>query len=71
MTFVYLLALVVFFVLAYYDAKWFYEVAEKKGHHDRKYFWICFWLGWVGYLLVIALPDRGIGQLRNADLPRL
>ena len=36
----------------------FYAVVEKKGYEDRKYFWYCFFFGVVGYLLVIALPDR-------------
>lgn len=66
-----LLVLVAYFILVYFDAKWFYEVAEKKGHHDKKYFWICFWLGIVGFLLVIALPDRSNGQAEVTDLPEL
>ena len=45
--------------LDWYLANQFSAAARQKGHHDRKYFWICFWLGLVGYLLVIALPDRG------------
>lgn len=71
MFFVYLLALAAVLVLAYFYAKWFYEVAEKKGHHDKKYFWICFWFGFIGFLLVIALPDRGNGQMEITDLPEL
>lgn len=50
---------VILIVLAYFIAKWFYEVAQEKGYHDKKYFWICFWLAGVGIPLVIALPDRG------------
>ena len=49
-------------VLSYFIAKWFFEVVEEKGYHDKKYFWICFWLGLPGWLLVIALPNRGMGQ---------
>lgn len=58
MIFVCLLALVIVLVLCYFIAKWFYAVAEEKGYHDNKYFWICFWVSIVGMLLVIALPDR-------------
>lgn len=54
-----LLVAVVALCLALYLADQFYEVAKEKGFTDRKYFWICFWLGAIGYLLVIALPDRG------------
>ena len=54
-----LLVAVVALWLAGYLANQFYEVAKEKGFTDRKYLWICFWLGAIGYLLVIALPDRG------------
>ena len=47
-------ALLVLYLLA--DA--FYEVAKKKGHKEIKYFWLSFFFGISGYLLVIALPDR-------------
>ena len=39
-------------------AREFDKVAAEKGYNDIKYFWISFFLGIVGYLLVIALPDR-------------
>lgn len=72
--FICVLTLAIVFTLAYYTAKWFYEVAEEKGYHDKKYFWICFWLGYIGIPLVIALPDRGAGQQREIaadELPEL
>lgn len=53
-----LLVLVLVLVLSFFIALWFYEVAKEKGHHDNKYFWICFWLGIIGWLLIVALPDR-------------
>ena len=42
----------------------FQRIAELKGHHEKIYFWWCFIfgvcaLGFFGYLMVIALPDRG------------
>lgn len=71
--FICLLVAVICFTLAYYIAKWFYEVAEEKGYHNKKYFWICFWLGWIGYLLVVALPDRGNqkNEIVTDELPEL
>lgn len=55
-----------------YLANRFYDVAVMKGHRERKYFWICFWLGLVGYLLVIALPDRGNAvSAMPYELPKL
>ena len=64
-TAVLLLVAVVALCLAWYLANRFYEVAQEKGFTDRKYLWICFWLGAIGYLLVIALPDRGKSVLVN------
>lgn len=64
---------VLLLVLYWYIAKWFYEAAKAKGYTDKKYFWICFWLTFFGYLLVIALPDRG-GNTANVypdELPDL
>ena len=61
----YLIGLVIGLVILYYIAKQFYAVAVDKGHPERKYFHICFWLGLVGYLLVIALPDRNRAQVQN------
>lgn len=67
-----LFVLVALLALYYFIAKLFYEVAMKKGHGDKKYFWICFWLSWIGYLLVIALPDRGGAEKMISDeLPDL
>lgn len=54
-----LIVAALFIWLEWYIAKQFYEAAKAKGYSDRKYLWICFWLSAVGYLLVIALPDRG------------
>lgn len=33
------------------------DSAKSKGHSKRRYFHLCFWLGIVGYLCVLALPD--------------
>lgn len=62
----------VVFILHCYITGLFFEVAQVKGFRDRKYLWICFLLGTVGYLLVIALPDRGNTQQAISDeLPEL
>ena len=48
------IALLIF--LNYYIAKQFEAVANMKGHFLKRYFWLCFFFGVAGYLLVIALP---------------
>lgn len=42
----------------YVIAKQFYDAAVAKGYGYKKYLWFSFFLGIVGYLMVIALPDR-------------
>jgi hypothetical protein len=71
MVFVYILVAVVYFILDHYIAACFAEAADAKGYHESKYFWLCFWLGFIGYLLVIALPDRGRGSDIFGELPQL
>lgn len=72
-----ILIVLVYFVLAYVIAGWFSEAAKEKGYSSSKYFWACFLLGLAGWLLVIALPDRGVGasaeqpELRPGELPEL
>jgi hypothetical protein len=61
----------VYLWLCWFIAKQFYEVAQMKGYTDKKYFWITFWLGPVGYFLVIALPNRnGTSMAAESCLPR-
>jgi hypothetical protein len=43
----------------YLLAKEFQAAALAKGYAQKKYFWLCFLLGMMGYILVVALPDRG------------
>ena len=58
----------------FFVAKEFYRVAVMKGWSDRKYFWFPLLLCVIGYLLVIALPDRGgahMSVLESEDLPEI
>ena len=47
------------------------NVAENKGYPKRRYFHICFWLGPLGYLIVIALPDLKARELQQQILAAL
>ena len=58
MLFLYLLALAITILIEYIVANAFYDIACEKGFENRKYFWYSFLLSFVGYLMVIALPDR-------------
>ena len=72
-SFLNLLCLAGYLVVSWFAAKEFYKIAEDKGYHGQKYFWWAFLLPLVGYLMIVAMPDRG-GEQRaivNDDLPEL
>ena len=48
---------IAYLILAGYIAKVFQDIAQVKGHEERRYFWWIFLLGPVGMMMVIALPD--------------
>lgn len=54
---IYLIVLAVVLYINHLIATMFLDIAEKKGHHEKKYYWLSFFLGVVGYCLVAALPD--------------
>ena len=72
MVFLIIVAAVFVLVVDYIISKDFYSVALAKGYGAKKYFWYCFLLGGVGYLLVLALPNRmsSYSEVGNA-LPNL
>jgi len=43
-------------------AKNFARIAADKGYAEKKWFHYCFWLGLVGMLMVIAMPDKNLHQ---------
>ncbi len=49
----------------------FQSIAEEKGWHSSKYFWICFFFGACGWIMVAALPDRAgsVPQTPLTDTP--
>ena len=53
-----IVAIVIAICINVFLANCFYQIACEKGFEEWKYFWIPFIFGLVGYLLVIALPDR-------------
>lgn len=70
-----LLSLVVIAALLYLQyiiAKEFYSAAVTKGYSNKKYLWYCFFLGMIGYLMVIALPNKIVTTNQSADeLPEI
>ncbi len=72
-TIFYIIGIIAYFVISWFMAGQFYKIAEDKGYGEKKYFWFCFLLTIVGYLLICAMPDRSYGQtvVTNDDLPDL
>lgn len=56
--FLIIVVVAIFIKLNSYIAGCFYDAAKEKGFDSRRYFWIPFWFGIVGYLLVVALPNK-------------
>ena len=54
-----LIAAVLMIFIWLFIAVSFEDIANAKGWHQKRSFHLCFWLGIIGMLYVIALPDRG------------
>ena len=65
MVFILIVGVILWFVIAYLIAVEFRTIAEMKGHDGHKYFLWTFWLGLVGMLMVIALPDQAKREQGN------
>ncbi|MEF9879718.1 MAG: hypothetical protein RSE58_08740 [Clostridia bacterium] len=63
---VWVVGLAIFLVINVLIAGEFANIAEEKGFERRRYWHFCFWLSFVGYLIVIALPNRKLAELSKA-----
>ena len=60
-----IIGIIVVLIIYWLSAKEFETIARMKGHQG--YFWWCFFLGIVGWLMVVALPDQKTrGELLNS-----
>ena len=62
-----ILLLIGLILFQYSIAMEFYKIAIMKGYEDRKYLWMSFAFGIVGYLLVIALPNKDVFIEETSD----
>ena len=53
-----LIVLALLIYLWYKVSNTFYEIACEKGYDEKKYLWWTFFLGIIGMLMVVALPDH-------------
>ena len=60
-----LIGIVVYVLIAIGYSNVFKDIAEMKGHDGQAVFWWTFFLGIVGMLMAVALPDRGAHEQGN------
>ena len=65
----YIILFIAIVCIDFFIARQFASVAEDKDYSGRMCFHMCFWFGIVGYLLVIALPDRGVDRTIAIEQP--
>jgi len=58
--FIYIVAIAVVLVLNGLLASNASDIANEKGYEKRKWFHMCFWLGFVPYIIIAAMPDRSL-----------
>lgn len=70
-TFITIVIFIVLICIHAYGAYLMKQSAVSKGYGDDAHIWaICFWLGIMGYLYVISLPDK-IQQSQNQRIIKL
>lgn len=62
-----LIPILALLLLDYFIADEFRCIAVRKGYCGRKYFWWSFFTGFIGYMMVIALPDRYHFRMGEAE----
>lgn len=54
---IYFIFLIIILIVSFIAASEFYNIAKMKGHDKVRYFWYCFLFTFIGYCMVISLPD--------------
>ena len=65
MSFSFFMIIIAYLCIAYIAALQYEKIAELKGH--KGYFWYCFLLGIIGWLMVVALPDLNSHKTSSND----
>lgn len=61
--FFYIVILIVFFCLNGLLASNASDIAKDKGYDKKKWFHMCFWLGFISYIIIAAMPDLTLRSL--------
>lgn len=67
------LVAIAFLILWYYVAAEFRRIAAMKGYDEPRYLWWTFFLGLVGMLMVVALPQKAAApaEVKTDELPEI
>ena len=65
------IVLIILIIINAKIAKNMQNIAADKGYEGKKYWHYCFWLGFIGYAMIIAMPDRKAQEQRKAILEQL
>ena len=73
MEFLIFLGAITFLVLWYFVAAEFRRIAAMKGYDEPRYLWWTFFLGLVGMLMVVALPQKAAApeEVKTDELPEI
>ena len=67
MTTIYFFLGIIYLIISIALCAKFNMIANEKGYYGMSYFWLCFFLGLPGMILVAALPD---GKRSNDSSPK-
>lgn len=65
------ISVLILLAIQFFLAEEFYKVAVMKGYDEKRYLWLSFLFGLVGYLLVIALPQKATSLMSDDELPEM
>ena len=56
--FIYIIVIIAILALNGFLASNASDIANEKGYEKKKWFHMCFWLGFIPYIIIAAMPDR-------------
>lgn len=62
---IYVLLFIGILLLNHFLAKNASDIAIDKGYDENRWYYICFFLGPIGYILIAAMPDRSLQKKQD------
>ena len=64
-----IISILVFVIINAIISKCFQEIAWEKGFYQKRYFWMPFLFGFIGWIMIWMLPDRGVKHMQSTSEP--